>query len=176
MRNSAFAGPFSSLYETAPPYDPHIATAEHRGTKHLTLNHPPKERHRGGLCWLYSSVQFSNYEQLLRRVVLRFRGGLVFQAQRMLYHSTLGSRVIKKKIPVGGGPGPERGYQNLSGQIPKGVPRPQEKAPHKNPTVGLCLGPYGSIKGRGAFSDERGTPVSRFTLVYFTWCGWRGTS
>ena len=119
MRNSAFAGPFSSLYETAPPYDPHIATAEHRGTKHLTLNHPPKERHRGGLCWLYSSVQFSNYEQVLRRVVLRFRGGLVFQAQRMLYHSTLGSRVIKKKIPVGGGPGPERGYQNLSGHIPK---------------------------------------------------------
>ena len=27
----------------------------------------------------------------------RFRGGLVFQAHRWLYHSTLGSRVIKKK-------------------------------------------------------------------------------
>ena len=27
----------------------------------------------------------------------RFRGGLVFQAHRLLYHSTLGSRVIKKK-------------------------------------------------------------------------------
>jgi len=28
---------------------------------------------------------------------LRFRGGLVFKAHRWLYHSTLGSRVIKKK-------------------------------------------------------------------------------
>ena len=34
-------------------------------------------------------------------VVLRFRGGLVFKAHRFLYHSTLGSRVIKKK-KVGG--------------------------------------------------------------------------
>jgi len=29
--------------------------------------------------------------------VQRFRGGLVFKAHRLLYHSTLGSRVIKKK-------------------------------------------------------------------------------
>jgi len=29
--------------------------------------------------------------------VARFRGGLVFKAHRRLYHSTLGSRVIKKK-------------------------------------------------------------------------------
>ena len=28
---------------------------------------------------------------------LRFRGGLVFKAQRLLYYSTLGVRVIKKK-------------------------------------------------------------------------------
>jgi len=28
---------------------------------------------------------------------LRFRGGLVFKAHRLLYHSTLGLRVIKKK-------------------------------------------------------------------------------
>ena len=28
---------------------------------------------------------------------LRFRGGLVFKAHRLLYHSTLGSRVMKKK-------------------------------------------------------------------------------
>ena len=27
----------------------------------------------------------------------RFRGGLVFKAHRLVYHSTLGSRVIKKK-------------------------------------------------------------------------------
>jgi len=34
---------------------------------------------------------------LLRRNVKRFRGGLVLKADRWLYHSTLGSRVIKKK-------------------------------------------------------------------------------
>ena len=32
----------------------------------------------------------------LRRNVKRFRGGLVFKAHRLVYHSTLGSRVIKE--------------------------------------------------------------------------------
>ena len=36
-------------------------------------------------------------EHLLSRNVERFRGGLVFKAYRLLYHSTLGSRVMKKK-------------------------------------------------------------------------------
>jgi len=31
----------------------------------------------------------------------RFRGGLVFEAHILLYHSTLGSRVIKKKDALG---------------------------------------------------------------------------
>ena len=35
--------------------------------------------------------------QLLRRNVKRFRGGLVFKAHRLVYHSTLSWRVIKKK-------------------------------------------------------------------------------
>ena len=39
-------------------------------------------------------------EQLLHRNVQRFRGGLVFKAHRLLYHSTLGLRVIKKKKMV----------------------------------------------------------------------------
>jgi len=33
-------------------------------------------------------------------VVKRFRGGLVFKAHRLVYHSTLGWRVIKKKKKV----------------------------------------------------------------------------
>ena len=33
----------------------------------------------------------------LYRNVKRFQGGLVFKAHRLLYHSTLGFRVIKKK-------------------------------------------------------------------------------
>jgi len=36
-------------------------------------------------------------EQLLHRNVQRFRGGLVFEAHRLWYHSTLGLRVIKKR-------------------------------------------------------------------------------
>ena len=43
------------------------------------------------------AVQFSIQEQLPSRHVERFRGGLVFKAHRLLYHSTLGSRVIKKR-------------------------------------------------------------------------------
>ena len=38
--------------------------------------------------------------QLPHRNVQRFRGGLVFKAHRLLYHSTLGLRVIKKKKNV----------------------------------------------------------------------------
>ena len=34
---------------------------------------------------------------MLRRNVKRFQGGLVFKAHRLLYHSTLGLRAIKKK-------------------------------------------------------------------------------
>jgi len=37
-------------------------------------------------------------EQLLYRNMQRFRGGLVFKAHRPLYHSTLGLRLIKKRI------------------------------------------------------------------------------
>ena len=36
-------------------------------------------------------------EQLLYRNVQRFRGGLVLKAHRLVYHATLGLRVIKKK-------------------------------------------------------------------------------
>ena len=40
-------------------------------------------------------------EKLLHINVQRFRGGLVFKAHRLSYHSTLGSRVMKKKKMVG---------------------------------------------------------------------------
>ena len=46
---------------------------------------------------LYRAVQFSIQEQVLSINVERFRGGLVFKAHRLLYHSTPGSRVKKKK-------------------------------------------------------------------------------
>ena len=40
--------------------------------------------------------QFRGWK-VLRRNVKRFRGGLVFKAHGLAYHSTLGWRVIKKK-------------------------------------------------------------------------------
>ena len=46
---------------------------------------------------LYRSLKFSIEEQLPRRIVERFRVGLVFTAHELVYHSTHGSRVIKKK-------------------------------------------------------------------------------
>ena len=39
----------------------------------------------------------SQFKKLLGRNVKRFRGGLVCEAHRLLYHSTLGLRVIKKR-------------------------------------------------------------------------------
>ena len=41
-------------------------------------------------------VQLSIYEQLLDINVQWFRGGLVFKAHNLVYHSTLGLRVMKK--------------------------------------------------------------------------------
>jgi len=58
-------------------------------------------------------VQFSIEEQLLHRNVKRFRGGLVFEAHRLLYHSTLGLRVIKRKR-CGGGSGARRPHPKYS--------------------------------------------------------------
>ena len=49
-------------------------------------------------------------EQLLRRKVKWFRGGLVCKALRLLYHSTLGSRVIKKKKKNAERRGPAQSY------------------------------------------------------------------
>ena len=43
---------------------------------------------------------------MAQRNVERFRGELVFNAQILLYHSTLGFRVIKKPSPGGRGPLP----------------------------------------------------------------------
>jgi len=38
-----------------------------------------------------------NLRTILYRNVQQFRGGLVFKAHRLLYHSTLGLRVIKNR-------------------------------------------------------------------------------
>jgi len=43
----------------------------------------------------FSGDSYAPY--LLHRNLHRFRGGLVFKAHRLLYYSTLGLRVIRKK-------------------------------------------------------------------------------
>jgi len=45
--------------------------------------------------------EVSIQEQLLYRNVQRFRGGLVFKAHRLVYHLTLGLRILKKKTTPG---------------------------------------------------------------------------
>ena len=57
---------------------------------HITLLH-------GNFLRPAPKVQFSVSEQLLSRNVERFQGGLVFKAHRSLYHSTLRSRITKKR-------------------------------------------------------------------------------
>ena len=53
-------------------------------------------RHQGNLSLVASQGGVIS-EQLLDRIVQRFRGGLSFEAHRLLYDSTLGVRVMKKK-------------------------------------------------------------------------------
>jgi len=57
-------------------------------------------------------------QQLIRRNVKRFRGGLVFKAHRLVYHSTLGLRVIqlkKEKIGLPQAPPPAAWSYPVSG-------------------------------------------------------------
>ena len=49
-------------------------------------------------------------------MLAEWRGGLVFKAHRLLYHSTLGSRVIKKKR-MAGTPEDMDLIQGLSGEM-----------------------------------------------------------
>ena len=49
----------------------------------------------------YLPLDWTSLEQLLSTNVKRIRGGLVFKAHRLLYHSSLGSRVTKKKRKKG---------------------------------------------------------------------------
>jgi len=57
-----------------------------------------QKKKKGGRWHLRSLLQMARAEARdVRGTVQRFRGGLVFKAHRLLYHSTLGLRAIKKK-------------------------------------------------------------------------------
>jgi len=63
------------------------------------ISHPPgSSQHLVN----YSNIRFETVGvrvpfMYIKTVVKRFRGGLVVKAHRLLYHSTLGLRVIKKR-------------------------------------------------------------------------------
>ena len=46
---------------------------------------------------IWEAASGAEVRELLSRNVKRFRGGLVFEAHRLLYHSTLGWRAIKRE-------------------------------------------------------------------------------
>ena len=54
-----------------------------------------------GLGCVWCTIQLSIKQRLLIRNVQWFRGGLVFKAHGLLYHSTVGPRVMKKKKTAG---------------------------------------------------------------------------
>jgi len=70
-----------------------VATRQSRDTELVCLHDRPESVAQGAAG---GGVDPSR-TRLLRRNVKRFRGGLVFEAHRLLYHSTLGLRVITKK-------------------------------------------------------------------------------
>ena len=105
--------------------------------------------------------------RLKKRPLLVCRGGLVFKAHRLVYHSTLGLRVIKKKkkrSPFSCEYSTDRPSSYLRGATPcvevqgylahKKSPTPL--GPPKDPAHMPTVGSYGV-----AFSYQRGTPVGR---------------
>ena len=102
----------------------------------------------------------------------RSRGGLVFKAHRLLYHSTLGLRVIKKKKKARGLPLGFRGYgfglDVLAAFSGTRSPRSGASLYRGTSLIRNCppLGPYSRTMpkalwcpGGGGGSYERGTPV-----------------
>ena len=80
--------------------------------------------------------ELSCQEQLLRRNVKRLRGGLESQAHRLSCHSTLGSRVIRKKEEGSPAPG--------------GDPRPRPICPLPLPVAGFRVQSSGfRVQGSG---------------------------
>jgi hypothetical protein len=84
--------PWTRLPKVNQPCTAAIFKSQQHSEERSIRSRPPPAIWRGTF-----GVQFSISEQLLSRNVERFRGGLVVKAHRSLYHSTLGSRVMKKK-------------------------------------------------------------------------------
>ena len=85
-------------------------------------------------------LQWNVQEQLLRRNVKRFRGGLVFQGHSLLYHSTLGLRVIKERRMRSVRPEPlwnVQGHNPTPGALPIRPPVSAKKKSYPYPHGGV---------------------------------------
>ena len=71
---------------------------------------------------LDSGLRTDPGEQIFHRNVQRFRGGLVFKAHKMLYHSTLGLRVMTKKKKDPGGEEEEAVCEETPTSVSKTLP------------------------------------------------------
>ena len=89
----------------------------------------------------------------------RFRGGLVFKAHRLLYHSTLGLRVIKKKTPA---PRAVLRVEGLQGYLVH-KKQPPPLGPPYDPRYSP---PPGSPLQAGVRSTGRGEPCPSQLLDY----------
>ena len=100
-RTSAEAKRVSSTQpHKLPPPNPEIQTHGIQTNTAIPCEVFPNRQFRARREMTRSGVRVSGKEGL-RRNVKRFRGGLVFQTHRLLYHSTLGLRVIRKKKKKG---------------------------------------------------------------------------
>ena len=100
-------GSFPLSYQYQPPHVPTVSpTVWHRGSwipgysRSIVVVRwvDSRQCRLKTICsdrWITSLI--SILESQLRQNVKWFRGGLVIKAHRLVYHSTLGSRVIKKK-------------------------------------------------------------------------------
>ena len=106
-------------------------------------------RHAGGGRCVASLMLVSKRRSGVEEVPVRTRSWtsrlpeLVSKAHRLLYHSTLGSRVINKKKEQGGADGP---LAQSSSRPFRGTLLIRNRRP-----LGSCLGSYGGPGGGGGF-------------------------
>ena len=75
---------------------PRLSRAQYKKIRGVIYGHTSCLEGRFYVELRRGDLAFSMQVQLLRRNVKLFRGWLVFRAHRLLYHSTLGLRVMKK--------------------------------------------------------------------------------
>ena len=132
--------------------------------------------HEHGLRALKSQLK-NNYLDLKSRTILDrnvqwFQGGLVFQAHRLVHHSTLGLRVIKKRRELTSGIGPKLILatsleplpgSNLSWKTPR----------HVAPVAATWLALLHELLHRNVQRFRGGLVSKAHRLVYHSTLGWR---